>query len=251
MSTTRQFARAPKGKRHVNVPYGSMLYDLDAGIGELLAAVDAAAIGDHTYIIYTADNGCIPSADPGNLNGPLHGHKASVWEGGIRVPFMVVGPGVKAGAVSHTPVVGYDILPTICDLAGIPSWPATVEGGSLKPVLLGDGTADVVRPGDFLVFHWPHYQHQKKSTPDTTLLADGWKLHYWWETGNLQLFHLDQDLGESMDVAAKFPERTAQMKKTLETYLTSIKAQLPEVNPNYDPASTKPGKNSNADSGAQ
>jgi hypothetical protein len=111
-----------------------------------------------------------------------------------------------------------------------------VEGGSMKSLLLGDGKASVKRPNNFLVFHWPHYQHAKHSTPDTTILADGWKLHYWWETGQVQLFHLDQDLGESKDLAKEQPTRAAAMKVELTNYLTSIDAQLPIPNPNYNSA---------------
>jgi arylsulfatase A-like enzyme len=249
-ATREELRNTPKGERHQNVPYGAMLADLDTGIGELLDEVKAAGISDNTYIIYTSDNGSVPSNDLGSLNGPLHGYKAMVWEGGIRVPFMVVGPGVKAGSLSRTPVVGYDILPTVCELAGMNAWPKVVEGGSLKPVLHGDGSATIKRPGDFLVFHWPHYQQARKSTPDTTILADGWKLHYWWETRQTQLFHLDKDLGESQDVAAEQPERVSAMQKLLTNYLATVRAQLPVPNPDYkpetDPAlnrSARPGRN--------
>ncbi len=164
------------------------------------------------------------------------------------MPFMVVGPGIKAGEVNRTPVVGYDILPTICDLAGITTWPKVVEGGSLKPVLLGDTKADVKRPEDFLVFHWPHYQVARQSTPDTTIISDGWKLHFWWETGKTQLFHLDKDLGESQDLAEKEPDRAAKLKEMLRGYLAKVKAQDPIPNPNYNPA-TDPMLHSKGDDG--
>jgi arylsulfatase A-like enzyme len=233
-ATREQFRNAPKGVRHDNVPYGAMLFDLDTGIGQLLNAVNAAGISSNTYIFYTADNGSDPTRDPANINGPIRGYKATVWEGGIRVPFIVEGPGIKPDSASRTPIVGYDILPTVCDLAGIKTWPKAVEGGSLKSLLLDDGRA-VQRPNDFLVFHWPHYQRQKHSTPDTTIIADGWKLHYWWETGQTQLFHLDQDLGESKDLAAEQPARVARLKNLLTNYLATVKAQLPTPNPDYGP----------------
>src|SRR5262249_53991333 len=107
-----------------------------------------------------------------------------------------------------------------------------------------DGKAAVKRPNDFLVFHWPHYQHGKHSVPDTTILADGWKLHYWWETGHVQLFHLDQDLGESRDLAAEQSTRAEHMKETMTNYLAAIEAQLPVPNPNYNPA-TDPARKPN------
>jgi arylsulfatase A len=235
-ATRQEFQAAPKGARHTNVGYGSMLADMDTAIGQVLDAVQAAGIADHTYIIYTSDNGCIPTNDPGNINGPVRGYKATVWEGGIRVPFIVIGPGIKAGAVSRTPVVGYDLLPTICDFAGIESWPAVVEGGSLKPLLLNDANADVKRPENFLVFHWPHYQIAKKSAPDTTIISDGWKLHFWWETGKVELYHLDKDLGESQDLADKEPDRAGKLKDMLKAYLAKVEAQEPVQNPNYNPA---------------
>ena len=234
--TRRDFQAAPKGKRHDNVGYGSMLFDLDIAVGQVLDAVKAAGIADHTYIIYTSDNGSIPTNDPGNINGPVRGYKATVWEGGIRVPFMVIGPGITGGAVNRTPVVGYDLLPTLCDLAGQSSWPSVVEGGSLKSLLRGDGQAEVKRPEDYLVFHWPHYQVAKRSTPDTTIIEAGWKLHYWWETGRVQLFHLDKDLGESDDVAAAEPTHAAALERTLKEYLARVDAQKPRPNPDYSPA---------------
>lgn len=224
-----------------------MLADLDTGIGQLLDAIKAAGIADHTYIIYTSDNGSIPTDDPGNLNGPLHGWKASVWEGGIRVPFMFVGPNIKPGTVNRTPVVGFDILPIICDFAGITNWPKAVEGGSLKPQLLGAANATVKRPEDFLIFHWPHYQHGRHSTPDTTILADGWKLHCWWETGQTQLFHLDQDLGELKDLTGAQAERTRSLTSSLTNYLATIKAQLPIPNPDFK-LTSKPGSQSATES---
>jgi arylsulfatase A-like enzyme len=243
--TFQKVASSEKGGRHRNVPYGAMLEDMDTGIGQLLDAVKAAGIADNTYIIYTADNGSVPTKDPGNINGPLHGWKASVWEGGIRVPFIVMGPGVKPGSVSRVPVVGYDILPTICELAGINKWPEAVEGGSFKAALLGDGTAAIRRPNNSLVFHWPHYQLEKHSTPDTTLISDGWKLHYWWETGDVQLFKLDADLAETEDLSKKESAKAVSMRHEMEAYLEKVKAQLPVKNPDYKegeaPANTGAG----------
>ena len=204
--------------------YYRMLTGMDNVIGRVRKSLSERGLAENTVIIYTADNGSIPTDDPGNINGPVRGHKASVWEGGIRVPFMVTGPGVKAGSVCRTPVVGYDILPTVCSLAGINTWPKGVEGGSIHAIITGDGSGKVKRPRSTLVFHWPHYQHEKHSTPDTTLLADGWKLHYWWEAGNVQLFNLDADLAETKDLAAAQPERAEAMKKSLMDYLKGIGA---------------------------
>lgn len=238
--TYTHYKQQPAGRRHNNVPFAAMSHDLDESIGLLLAAVDELGIAERTFIIYTADNGTYPTDDPGNINGPIRAHKATVWEGGVRVPLVVVGPGVSAGAVSRTPAIGWDILPTICDLIGA-GWPDAVEGGSLRPVIMGDGAAAVERPREGFVFHWPHYQHQKGGVPDSTLLLDGWKLHYFWETDHVELYHLDQDLDESDDLAGVYPARAESMKRRLMTYLDEVSAQRPAPNPGYDPE-TDPAK---------
>ncbi|HIA63731.1 MAG TPA: hypothetical protein EYN93_12715, partial [Planctomycetaceae bacterium] len=147
------------GKRHNNIQYGGMIEDLDTSLGQLLDAVEHLGILDNTYIIYTSDNGTYPTTDPENINGPLRGSKATLWEAGVRVPLMISGPGIKAGTLSRQQAIGYDILPTICDILGIQDLDERVEGGSLLPALYETGR--VIRPRDELYFHWPHYQHQK------------------------------------------------------------------------------------------
>ncbi len=237
-ATERRFRNKAPGERHQNVAFAAMIADMDEAIGQLIAHIDELGIGDRTYIIYTADNGTFPTNDAGNINGPLRGSKATVWEAGVRVPFVVVGPGVAKGSVSRQPVITMDVLPTICELAGIDAVPAGVEGGSVVGVIESKPGAEVERVRDVFVFHWPHYQHQKKSKPDTTLidLATNHKLHYWWETGTVQLFDLKTDLAESRDLAATQPRRAAQLKAKLHDYLRDVDARLPEPNPDFDPA---------------
>ena len=109
--------------RAVTHAFAGMLADLDESLGRLLDAVDRLGITDNTYILLMADNGGrdpVPGAQASLAppNRPLNGSKHTLWEGGIRVPFLVSGPGVKAGSMSREPVTGFDILPTLYDLAG-------------------------------------------------------------------------------------------------------------------------------------
>ena len=232
--TLSRFEAAPSGTRHDNVPFAAMIADMDESIGQLLDALAASGVADNTYVIFTADNGTFPIESPGNINGPLRGSKATIWEAGVRVPFIVTGPGIESNSISRQPAIGYDILPTICELAGIETWPEAVEGGSLIPALHQKG--DISRSRDALYFHWPHYQHGKKSKPDSTIIIGDYKLHYWWETGDIQLFNLSKDLAETTDLAKSHPEKAASLKKELFSYLEDIDAQLPAVNDDYDPA---------------
>ncbi len=233
-ATKAYFDAKTPGTRHQHAGFAAMLYDLDEAIGQTLDMVAELGIQDNTYIIYTADNGTYPMEIPGNINGPIRGWKATVWEGGVRVPFMVVGPGIAGNAISREPVVGYDILPTICDIAGIDpaNLPQTVEGGSIANILQGS-TDPVSRSRDGLVFHWPHYQNDKFSTPDSTLVLDGYKLHYRWETQKQQLFHLDEDLAETTDLVCLERTHADQMTQALLQHLNAIGARLPTPNPDY------------------
>lgn len=232
--TFARFESATAGDRHDSVPFAAMIADMDESIGQLLDALAASGVADNTYVIFTSDNGTFPVESPGNINGPLRGSKATIWEAGVRVPFIVTGPGIESNSVSRQPAIGYDILPTICELAGIETWPEAVEGGSLIPALYQKG--DISRSRDALHFHWPHYQHGKKSTPDSTIITGDYKLHYWWETGGIQLFDLSKDLAETTNLAKSQSEKAASLKKKLFSYLEDIDAQLPVVNDDYDPA---------------
>jgi arylsulfatase A len=231
--TTAQLKSRKPGKRHDNVKFGAMIEDLDTSLGQLLDAADQLGILDNTYIIYTADNGTYPTTDPENINGPLRGSKATLWEAGVRVPMMISGPGIKAGSLSRQKAVGYDILPTICDIVGIHDLDERVEGGSLLPALYETGP--VTRPRDELYFHWPHYQHQKLSKPDSTIIDGDYKLHYFWESGEMQLFNLADDLAETNNLAETNPRKAAEMNTKLKQYLKDIKAQLPTPNKTYTP----------------
>ncbi|NLK42726.1 MAG: sulfatase [Planctomycetes bacterium] len=241
--TKNYFETKPAGNRHHHPGFAAMLYDLDEAIGLTIDKVFELGIQDNTYIIYTADNGTYPLEMPENINGPLRGWKATLWEGGVRVPFVVIGPGIAKGTISKEPVVGYDILPTICDLAGmdLSDLPPQVEGGSFAHILRGH-LAPILRPREGLVFHWPHYQVDKFSTPDSTVLLDGYKLHYRWETAKKQLFHLDEDLAEKTDLARYEQALANQMAQGLFEHLEAIGARLATPNPAYPAECWNPNK---------
>ena len=235
-STKQTVDARPSGKRHQNTEFAAMIEDMDTGIGHLLAKVEELGIGNNTYIFFTADNGTYPLGEPGNINGSLRGSKATIWEAGIRVPFIIAGPGIEPDSVSRVPVVGYDIYPTICDMLGITDVPESVEGGSLQSVW--QGKADQVeRARPELVFHWPHYQHQKKSVPDSAVILGDYKLHYFWETGTVELYNLKTDLAETTDLSQTQPEKAKELEVLLHAHLKAIQAQIPVLNPDYDPAS--------------
>jgi arylsulfatase A-like enzyme len=186
----------------------AMTEDLDTCIGSLISKLHELDIAKNTYIIYMSDNG-------GNTN-VLKGGKGLVDEGGVRVPLIVSGPGVKAGSYCHVPVVGYDLLATVLDLAAPGTkLPLGVEGGSWKPVLLNEGVGAVSRPIDRLVFHHdvevPH--------PQTAMRKGDLKLVFYWDTKETFLYDLSKDLGEKDNLAKQRPELTASMLDELRAHV--------------------------------
>ena len=205
---------------------------VDQTLGQLLDAVERLGLKDNTYILYTTDHGT-----PGH-NFPLAGGKGTIWEGGLRVPFIVAGPGAKTGACSHVRLNAMDIFPTFAELAGATEpLPASIEGGSFASVLKNGGAGEVKRPRAEFVVHFPHYDKDDIGPASAILLGD-FKLIRAYETGALRLFNIAADPGERRDLARELPDKVAELNRRLTDYLTVVNAQIAQPNPNYDP--TKP-----------
>ena len=112
--------------------YGAMVQALDAAVGQVLAALEERGVADDTIVVFTSDNG----GERYSLHWPLRGAKGSLWEGGIRVPCLVAGPGIPAGAISNAISVTMDWAPTILALAGVEPVPEVpFDGIDLRGVL--------------------------------------------------------------------------------------------------------------------
>lgn len=211
--------------------------DLDSGVGVLLKSLDDLGLANNTYVIYTSDNG---AGGGGRGRGGLNGGKGDVYEGGIRVPLIVRGPGIKPNSWCHTRVVGYDFFPTFCEWAGIAAnkLPKEVEGGSLVS-LFKEGKGNVKRPHEGIVFHFPHYQGD---TPHSAVIVGDLKLLKFYEDNRLVLFDLAKDLQEQSDLSKKKPEETERLHKLLTDYLKTVNAQMPTANPQFDPKTPPPPK---------
>jgi len=207
--------------------------DLDAGVGMVLDAIDRLGLADDTIVIYTSDNG---AGGGGGRRGGLGGGKGSVWEGGVRVPFIIRGPGIAAGSWCHVPIVGYDLLPTFCEWAGLPraSLPRDLDGGSIASLVAHSGQGKVTRPREELVFHFPHYQ--SGHTPHTAIRVGNLKLLKFYEDDSVKLFDLATDIGESRDLASQRPADASELEGRLEKHLAAVGAQFPTANPRFDPS---------------
>ena len=206
-----------KKNSHWRLQYAAMIDEVDAGLGKMMDLLEERGELDNTYIIYTSDNG-------GGLkpNGPLSWGKAQLFEGGLRVPWVVAGPGVKQGVQCDVPVVQWDLLSTLHDLSGSKApLPDDLDGGSLRSVFEKGNAGKVERPGKGLVFHYPCY-----FAPPITLIRMGdYKYMKHLLTGETMLFDVSKDLGEKNNLASAMPERAAQMDKVLGDYLREIDAE--------------------------
>ena len=228
-STRQAYLNRPRGDVHRNVNRAAITEDLDTGVGMIMDQVEKLGIGDHTYLIYMSDNGAV-----GGGLGVLRGSKGSLWEGGIRVPLIIQGPGIEPNTFCDERVVGVDLFPTLCELGGVSHpLPTGIEGGSITSLLSG-GKGMVERPREELVFHFPHYQ--SGDGPHSAILLDDYKLIKLYETDKLHLFDLSKDIGEENDLAGRKPEVVTKLHDRLNAYLASVDAQMPQPNPYYDPS---------------
>ena len=212
--------------------WAAMMEELDKGVGRLLDTLDELQIADNTYVFFTADNGGRGTVPGGNINRlptnfPLTGAKHSLYEGGIRVPFMARGPGVKAGSVSHVPVAGYDFLSTFFDLAGgTGSLSDEIDGVSFRPVLHDPATKAVQRSGNSLIFHRPGRYLESAIREGEYKLFVKWTPQGMIDTRELYRVHLNPT-EHGHDLAQDHPERVDAMEKRLLDYLAQVNAEKP------------------------
>ena len=221
--------------------------DMDTTIGMLMAKLDELGIAKNTVFIYTADHG----AQGRNANGPLTNGKGTVWEGGLRVPLIVRGPGVKPGVCSHVMATTVDIFPTIAALARVKEpLPKGIEGGSLTPVLGGATNTTVKRAREEFVVHFPHYDKDELG-PASAILLGSEKLIHPYEMNAPMLFDLSKDIAEQHDLAKERTKETADLERRLNEYLKLVSAGMPVPNPKYDPAKAKPFEPRRGDKGGK
>ena len=224
---------------HTSTVYAAMTAELDAGVGRILGALDEHGLSDSTYVIFTSDNGG-ESDVPVTSNVPLAWGKTHVWEGGIRVPLFIRGPGIAGGTRSDVPAIGYDFFATIADWVGatVPL-PENQDGGSLQGVLSNGGEGTVERGTEPLVWYYGAYRNMKHVAPQTAIRRGNHKLIWELDSGRTYLYDLDLDLSETTDLSRFRPQVAASLHEELKAYLAAVGTTLPTHNPDYDPAADR------------
>lgn len=210
--------------------YAAMVHSVDESVGRILDLLDETGIANRTMVIFTSDNGGLVGP---THNAPLRSGKGFPYEGGIRVPVIIRWPEViEAARVSYEPVTGVDYMPTILEAAGIsPPEGVTIDGLSLLGLLRSGGEQSLNR--EAIYWHFPHYRQGNRVTPYSIVRSGGWKLIKWYEGPRFELYNIQEDLGETKDLAGERPDKVEELDAKLTHWLESTGALLPRPNPDY------------------
>ncbi|RLD12563.1 MAG: N-acetylgalactosamine 6-sulfate sulfatase [Chlamydiae bacterium] len=226
---------------------GSMIETLDNCVGEILDNVKKLGIENETIIIFFSDNGgnmydTVNGTTP-TSNYPLRGGKATIYEGGTRVPMIVVWPGVvKPDTVSDVMISSVDFYPTILDMAGVKPKPnQIIDGIDLVSFLKGKSK----KVHEEIFCHFPHTVSATKNIASTSVRKGDWKLIKFYadnsdQTDRYELYNLKKDIGEKNNLAKKYPEIVRKLDKLIVRHLKKTNAIVPIANPKYDPDYVQP-----------
>jgi arylsulfatase A-like enzyme len=225
--------RTPGAIRRELAAYYAVIEDMDAQLGRILAALDAAGQREHTVIIFSSDHGLALGSH--GLMG-----KQNQYEHTIGVPLLMAGPGIPAGRRVDAQCYLRDLFPTTCELAGVPV-PDTVEGRSLMPVLRGE----VKEVYPHVVGCWQDVQR---------MIREGnWKVICYPKAQRWQMFNVANDpdelndvlrdfasLGEYEQTLPKFTELRGKLIDWLTANNDPLAEQLAGVRPAFEPEPGKP-----------
>jgi arylsulfatase A-like enzyme len=233
-------------KGHTNPTYAAMIEKMDGDVGAILDRLDdpnndgnhADSVLNNTIFVFTSDNGGLYAAE-GNptRNLPLREGKGSIYEGGIRVPFMVswgADQNIAEGTTTTARTSLYDLYPTLFNMTGV-AMPSnnTIDGVNIRSAIEG-----AAFDRGLLYFHYPHRSNQSTGSPLITggsfvsaVSNNDWKLIFFYEDRHYELYNLAADVGETTNLLTYNPAIAHDLSLALHDYLVGINAQYP-VNKN-------------------
>jgi len=222
-----------------NVEFAGMLEATDDSLARIRAKLKELGLDENTIIVFTGDNGGMSASNQyrginhqrkfldahfASSNLPLRGAKGWNYEGGIRVPLVVHWPGkIQANTTSQAIVTGTDFYPTLLEMLGLPQLPDQhKDGRSFVPAL----KAEAYDRGP-IYWHFPHYSNHGYQSPNGAIRSGRYKLIEYYENGTVQLFDLEDDIGERKDLAKSKPEVARKLKKMLHDWRVEVDAKMP------------------------
>jgi arylsulfatase A-like enzyme len=220
---TAPAALVAKHRDAYNPVYAAMMELMDDAVGRVLDEVDRLGLRERTVVVFLSDNGGlhVPELkdDAPTHNTPFRAGKGFVYEGGLRIPMIVRGPGLRSGQLADFAASQLDLFPTLLDFAGV-SMPGPGDGRSLAGWLRGDAEP----PPRPLYWHYPHYTNQG-SRPAGAVIDGDWKLIEHYEDRRVELYHLGRDPGEREDCSGRYGDRAEQLRSRLAAWRTGVGAQ--------------------------
>ena len=249
----QKFKNLKTSEGHSNPVYAAMIASVDESVGRILATLEQQGLAENTVVIFSSDNGGVggyvregvkASGDVTD-NAPLRSGKGSLYEGGVRVPWIVRWPGRIPQAVTEAPIISTDLLPTLAELAGA-KLPADqpLDGISQVECFTSGGTK---APQRDLFWHFPGYlgagPGQWRTLPAGAIRSGNWKLLEFFEDGRLELYDLAADPSQQKNLATAEPEQAQLLHKRLLAWRQNVSAKMPAPNTNIEAPAVNPSDN--------
>lgn len=221
---------------HQNNPvYGAMVEHMDDAVGKIITQLEAEGLSDNTIIVFSSDNGgLLGKRNNVTNNSPLREGKGHMYEGGTRVPLIIVDPRHSTTIEkSDIPVISSDFYPTFVDMLNLKieeNIKGSFDGQSIMPLLNGEQELN----REAIYWHYPHY-HTEGARPYSAVRVGDWKLIRFFEDDRYELYNLKDDISESEDMISSKPAIADSLKTMLFEWYEEVDAQMPLVNENYDP----------------
>ncbi|MFP4353764.1 MAG: sulfatase-like hydrolase/transferase [Phycisphaerae bacterium] len=239
------FDALSSGEKDDVATYAAMMYSVDQSLGAIREQLTASGLAGDTVVVFLSDNGGLSTSAgnfdaPAIMNSPLQSGKGHMYEGGLRGPMVVAGPGISGAMTTDALVTNSDLYPTLIELAGLD--PATgnqnIDGQSFVDVLNGTDTDG----RDSVIFHYPHtsnnYEPPQIPQPFSAIRSGDWKLMEIYHpdgTTDIELYNITSDIGETTNLAGDNPQLVGQLRTTMRDYLRSVDAGMPTGHDLNDP----------------
>jgi arylsulfatase A-like enzyme len=211
-----------------------MIHSLDENVGRIMQSLDDLKLAETTLLIFASDNGGTHYADRPQKtnNAPLRDGKGSAYEGAYRVPLIIRWPGnVPPGIESREPVSSIDFFPTLQAVTGQErTAEQELDGVNLLPLLLKQQPLG----RKALTWHYPHYHHGGAS-PHGVIRKGQFRLIEHFDGTQAELYDIENDIGETVNLVYSMPEKSKELLSALRQWRNEVGAQMPTLNPNYDP----------------
>ncbi|WP_372808071.1 sulfatase [Pontiella sp.] len=212
--------RGREGPGIKNPVYAAMIEAMDTEIGRFLKALDELGLRENTLVVFKSDNGGYDGD-----NRPLRGFKGMLYEGGVRIPWIVRWPGtVEPGTTCATPVISMDCYPTLLEAARLAPTPDhPLDGKSIVPLLSKSNGFE----RDAIYIHYPNYAFHRMNRLGTMVREGDYKLIKRNDNGELELYNLANDIGETTNLARQSPELAERLERKLDAWLKETGANMP------------------------